>query len=68
MLESDRYGRRVITLRLGSDANRRDLVRYDGAYTVLTVNGIDANGFSGSWRSGLQLSRTSGYFCAKLLP
>ena len=30
VLERSEYGQRVITLRLGLDANRRDLVRYDG--------------------------------------
>ena len=52
VLERSEYGRRIITLRLGSDANRRDLVRYDGDYTALRVHKIDEDGFSGSWRSG----------------
>ena len=66
VLERTEYGRRGITLRMGSDANRKDLVRYDGAYTVLRVHRIDEDGFAGSWRSGggLDLSVTTGYFCA----
>ena len=66
VLERAEYGRRVITLRLGSDANRKDLVRYDGTYTTLSVRRIDEGGFSGSWRSGggLGFSVTTGYFCA----
>ncbi len=70
VLERSAYGRRVITLRLGSQANRRDLVRYDGAYTVLRVKEIDKEGFAGSWRSGggLDLSVTTGYFCAREVP
>ncbi len=70
VLEREEYGRRVITLRLGSQANRRDLVRYDGAYTVLRVKEIDKGGFAGSWRSGggLDLSVTTGYFCAREVP
>ena len=68
VLESDRTGQRVITLRFGSEANRRDVVRYDGAYTVLNVQKIHENGFIGSWRSGLRLSVVSGYFCAEQIP
>ena len=70
VLEREEYGRRVITLRLGSLANRRDLVRYDGAYTVLRVEEISKGGFAGSWRSGggLDLSVTTGYFCAREVP
>ena len=68
VIERQEYGRRMITLRLGSLANRRDLVRYDGAYTALRVLKIDEDGFSGSWRSGggsgLDLEVTTGYFCA----
>ena len=70
VLEREEYGRRVITLRLGSDANRRDLVRYDGTYTALSVSRIDEEGFAGSWRSGggLGFSVTTGYFCAWKVP
>ena len=72
VLEREEYGRRVITLRLGSDANRRDVVRYDGAYTVLRVRKSDEDGFAGSWRSGsgsgLDLSVTTGHFCAWKVP
>lgn len=66
VIERAEYGRRVITLRLGSLANRSDLVRYDGAYTVLRVREINKGGFAGSWRSGggLDLSVATGYFCA----
>ena len=66
VLERAEYGRRVITLRLGSDANRKDLVRYDGTYTVLSVKSVDEKGFAGSWRSGGGLGFTvnTGYFCA----
>ncbi len=72
VLEREEYGRRVITLRLGSNANRRDVVRYDGAYTVLRVRQSDEDGFAGSWRSGsgsgLDLSVTTGHFCAWKVP
>ncbi len=70
VLERSEYGRRGITMRLGSDANRKDLVRYDGAYMALRVHRIDEDGFAGSWRSGggLDLSVTTGYFCAWKVP
>lgn len=63
-LEVDRAGGRNILLRLGSVANRRDAMLYDGAYTVLEVKEISADGFRGIWRSGAPSSRASGYFCA----
>ena len=64
VLEFNRAGARNILLRLGSAANRRDTMLYDGAYTVLEVHEISADGFSGSWRSGSNSSRADGYFCA----
>ena len=65
VLESGRGGKRRILLRLGADANRRDAALFDGAWTVLEVRETAADGFAGSWRSGLRLSRTRGHFCAK---
>ena len=65
ILESDRDGARRILLRFGADANRRDDMLFDGAYTVLEVREIAADGFAGAWRSGLRLSLTEGYFCAR---
>ncbi len=65
VLESSRTGARRILLRLGADANRRDDMLFDGAYTVLEVHEIAADGFAGNWRSGARSSRSEGYFCAK---
>ena len=65
VLESGRGGKRRILLRLGADANRRDAALFDGAWTVLEVREIAADSFAGNWRSGVRLSRTQGYFCAK---
>lgn len=54
-----------ITLRLGSEANRRDVVRFDGGFTALRVGGTTQDGFTGSWSSGVGIQRSSaGYFCA----
>lgn len=64
VLEFDRAEKRNILLRLGSAANRRDTMLYDGAYMVMEVHEISADGFLGSWRSGSHSSHASGYFCA----
>jgi hypothetical protein len=51
-------------LRLGSVANRRDVVRFDGGYTALRVRELNADGFAGSWESGTRTPSARGYFCA----
>jgi hypothetical protein len=53
-----------IVLRLGSDANRQDRQRVDGGYTALHVRQLSAEGFSGTWGSGVTGERSAGYFCA----
>jgi hypothetical protein len=53
-----------IILRLGSDANRRDAVRFDGGFLALTVRRIDRTGFAGTWTSGGGGKDAEGYFCA----
>jgi hypothetical protein len=54
-----------IVLRLGADANRRGVARYDGGYFALNVQAIDPAGFTGTWSSGSGVSSTKGYFCAE---
>jgi hypothetical protein len=54
-----------IRLRLGALANRRGLVRFDGAYFALTIRHIDADGFAGTWSSGTAREAGAGYFCAE---
>ena len=56
--------RAEITLRLGSEANRRDRQRVDGGYTALRVRELSPSGFSGTWASGVLRERSAGYFCA----
>jgi hypothetical protein len=56
--------RAEITIRLGSEANRRDRQRVDGGYTALRVRKLSPSGFSGSWASGVLRERSAGYFCA----
>jgi hypothetical protein len=53
-----------VLLRLGAEANQRDLLRFDGAYTVLRVREISADGFAGEWESGAPLPQAGGHFCA----
>ena len=59
-----RTPRADITLRLGSEANRRDRQRVDGGYTALRVRELSPSGFSGTWASGVLRERSAGYFCA----
>jgi hypothetical protein len=53
-----------VMLRLGSEANRRDVRRFDGAYTALQVQQVTDKGFAGTWRSGLGAEESGGHFCA----
>ena len=64
VIESETGASPSILLRFGSDANRRDLVRFDGGYTVLTVVEITAQSFSGTWSSGARGPDSEGFFCA----
>ena len=54
-----------IVLRLGSEANRRGDVAFDGGTSVLRVQRIGDDGFAGTWRSQVS-GRTvaAGWFCA----
>jgi hypothetical protein len=72
VLVIERRPRRVdagteIMLRLGADANRRGVVRYDGGYFALNVRNITPEGFAGTWSSGVAGSTVEGYFCAERL-
>lgn len=54
----------AITLRMGAEANRRDVVRFDGGYLALRVVEAADDRFAGSWASGVGTQRSAGYFCA----
>jgi len=56
-----------IVLRIGSEANRRDVIRFDGGYFAMRVRRVDPKGFAGSWTSGTALRQASGHFCAHRL-
>jgi hypothetical protein len=53
-----------LMLRVGSEANRRDARRFDGAFTVLRVQQVTDQGFAGTWESGVDMDRSGGHFCA----
>jgi len=53
-----------VMLRVGSEANRKDVRRFDGAYTALQVTQVTDQGFAGTWRSGVGTEQTEGHFCA----
>ena len=65
VIESETAQGPSILLRFGSDANRRDMVRFDGGFTVLELREIGGDGFSGTWTSGAWGRATGGYFCAE---
>ena len=56
-----------ITVRLGSEANRRGVTRFDGGYTALFVRQASTTGFAGSWASGVTGRKSNGHFCAEKL-
>ncbi|MEJ2548948.1 MAG: hypothetical protein P8125_14230 [Gemmatimonadota bacterium] len=64
----DSDGSSSIVLRLGSQANRSDIVRFDGAFTALYVRWIEENGFGGDWASGIRGPEVAGEFCAVRSP
>ena len=51
-------------IRLGSEANRRDRLRFDGAHTTLRITSIAEGRFGGIWSSALNADEASGDFCA----
>ena len=61
---SEENPRTEITLRLGSAANRRDVLRFDGGFMALYVRWIEEGGFGGAWASGVTGRESEGYFCA----
>jgi len=54
----------VVVLRIGSEANRRDRQRFDGAHTTLRVSSILADRFGGTWSSAEAADERGGSFCA----
>jgi hypothetical protein len=57
-----------IMLRLGSGANALGMAQpIEGEFTVLMVHRVDGEGFAGSWRSGANIERAAGHYCAHRL-
>lgn len=63
VIESDAGGGKSTMLRFGSDANRRDMTRFDGGFTVLNVHQVGDGTFSGTWSSGSRRLEANGFFC-----
>jgi hypothetical protein len=61
---TDEAPRAEITLRLGSEANRRNRQRIEGGYTALRVRQVTPTKISGTWASGVVREHSTGYFCA----
>lgn len=57
-------GHPILVLRVGSESNRRDRQRFDGAHTTLRVRAIDENRFGGTWSSAEGAREVAGSFCA----
>ncbi|MGH7580344.1 MAG: hypothetical protein ACREM9_09250 [Gemmatimonadales bacterium] len=53
-----------VMLRMGSEANRRGMRRFDGGFTALRVQQVTDKGFAGTWQSGVGLELSGGHFCA----
>ncbi len=53
-----------VMLRVGAEANRRGVRRFDGAFTVLRVQQVTDAGFAGTWESGVGTDLSGGHFCA----
>jgi hypothetical protein len=54
-----------IVLRLGAEANRRGVLRFDGGYFVLRVRRVTEDGFAGGWAGGTLRAQAAGHFCAR---
>jgi hypothetical protein len=52
-------------MRVGQEAIRSDLVRFDGGYTALFLQQVSVNAIRGGWASGVTTETASGYFCAE---
>jgi len=52
-------------MRIGQEAIRSGIVRFDGGYTALFLRHVAANAISGGWASGVTTEESSGYFCAQ---
>lgn len=51
-------------LRIGEEAIRSDLLRFDGGYTALFLRQVSAASLRGSWASGVTTEEAGGHFCA----
>lgn len=52
-------------MRIGQEAIRSNLVKFDGGYTALFLRQVSVNAMRGGWASGVATEAVSGYFCAE---
>ena len=52
-------------MRIGQEAIRSNLLRFDGGYTALFLRQVSVNAIRGGWASGVSTETVSGYFCAE---
>ncbi|MCG8469096.1 MAG: hypothetical protein MJB57_12975 [Gemmatimonadetes bacterium] len=57
-------GETAAFVRLGSEANRGDRARFDGAHTTLRIASVAPDRFGGTWSSASGATTMSGMFCA----
>jgi hypothetical protein len=55
-------------MRIGQEAIRSDIVRFDGGYTALFLRQVSADAIRGGWASGVTTEDASGDFCAQRVP
>lgn len=51
-------------MRIGQEAIRSNLLRFDGGYTALFLRQVSVNAIRGGWASGVSTEAVNGYFCA----
>lgn len=52
-------------LRIGQEALRTDIVRFDGGYTALFLQEVSSSSIRGGWKSAVTpMESSSGHFCA----
>lgn len=63
-VSQDQEGRSSAVLRIGQEALRTDIVRFDGGYMALYLRQVSGEAIRGGWASGVRTEESSGWFCA----
>ncbi len=62
-MDATEAGDARVIVRLGSEANQRERLAFDEAFTVLRVRATEKSRFFGEWESGNGGEGARGYFC-----